>query len=303
MTKTKHFLIAGPTASGKSSLAIRIAKQINGVIVNADALQVYNAYQILTARPNDYELKVCPHLLYGHVGNEILNYSVGKWLKEMEAILKDCDKPLVIVGGTGLYFDALLNGLSEIPPVSANLRDEISLRLQLEGLEKLIDDLKVADPKICTKIDLKNSRRVARAYEVWKSTGKPLSYWQSQKKAPLLELNLNTSGLVLMPAKEQTNYNIVTRLDKMLELGAIDEVKEQISSWDRNLPANKALGAEEIAQYLRDKISYEEMRENIIIATRQYAKRQRSWFRSKMKDWNWVTSEDDIDALLFGFTH
>lgn len=295
MEKTEKItLLAGPTASGKSDLAIQIAQKTNGVIINADALQVYEAYEVLTARPPKSDLAKADHLLYGHVSNSVLDYSVGAWLREVRDIIASEPRPKIFVGGTGLYFDALLNGISEIPKIEPETRQSLEQELKDRGLAALLEELKEVDRASYDRMDLDNHRRVTRALEVFRQTGCPLSEWQNSNSPSIIN-NYKIIPIVLCPEKEVLNDRIARRFDAMLNAGALAEVKTQMNPWDENAPANKAIGAKEIVAYLSGDCSLEAANEQAVIATRQYAKRQRSWFRSRMKDWLWA--EDAQQAL------
>lgn len=272
-------LIAGATASGKSALALRIAAAGGGVIVNADALQVYEGWRILTARPTEAEEAQAPHLLYGHVPFED-DYSVGAWLRDLAPILKGPERP-IIVGGTGLYFRALTEGLAEIPPPGAGIRVEADAR----PLAALLDDLSRADPAILARIDTANRARVQRAWEVWRGTGRPLSAWQDDTPPPLLPLD-RAVALHLGAERDWLNARIERRFDAMLAQGALAEARANLSRWDRAGGAAKAIGAPELIAHLRGEIDLPTARADAIIASRQYAKRQRTWFRARMRAWH-----------------
>jgi len=271
-------LIAGPTASGKSGLALRLAEAAGGVIVNADALQVYGNWRVLTARPGSADIARAPHALYGHVGPHD-SYSAGHWLREVAPLLQGSARP-IIVGGTGLYFSALTTGLAEIPATPPDIRAEAD-RLSLDALRA---DL---DPRTAARIDLANRARVQRAWEVGRTTGRGLADWQDDTPPPLLPPEACTA-LVLQSDKEWLTPRIARRFDAMLEAGALDEVRANLPDWDPALPSMKAIGAPELVAHLRGDIPIEQAREEAIIATRQYAKRQRTWFRSRMADWRIV---------------
>jgi len=271
-------LIAGPTASGKSGLALRLAEAAGGVIVNADALQVYGNWRVLTARPGSADIARAPHALYGHVGPHD-SYSAGHWLREVAPLLQGAARP-IIVGGTGLYFSALTTGLAEIPATPPDIRAEAD-RLSLDALRA---DL---DPRTAARIDLANRARVQRAWEVGRATGRGLADWQDETPPPLLPPEACTA-LVLQSDKEWLTPRIARRFDAMLEAGALDEVRANLPDWDPALPSMKAIGAPELVAHLRGDIPIEQAREEAIIATRQYAKRQRTWFRSRMADWRIV---------------
>lgn len=272
-------LIAGPTASGKSGLALAIAEAQGGVVVNADALQVYENWRILTARPADADLARAPHRLYGHVAR-LEPYSVGHWLRELEEILHGPERP-IIVGGTGLYFTALTEGLAEIPPVPAAIRRE-SEHL---SLEEMLDGL---DAKTRAGIDCANPARVQRAWEVLAATGKGLAAWQAETPPPLLPLHA-AQALVIEAPRAWLTPRIEGRFRAMLKAGALEEARANLPGWDPALPSFRAIGAPELIAHLRGEMDLATAAEAACIATRQYAKRQRSWFRARMKNWQQVS--------------
>lgn len=274
-------LIAGPTASGKSALALQIAEAEGGVIVNADALQVYSDWRLLTARPSPEEEARAPHALYGHVAGTH-PYSVGEWLSELRSLAARGQR-LIVVGGTGLYFAALTEGLAAIPPTPARLRaDADALRQTPEGLARMIAAL---DAKTAAKIDLQNPMRVQRAYEVLQTTGRNLAAWQAETPAPDLALS-SVQPLVLEADKDWLNARIERRFDLMLDQGALAEAEANLAGWSPDAPSSKAIGAPELIAHLKGEISLKEARARAIIASRQYAKRQRSWFRARMTQWH-----------------
>ncbi|MGX0904209.1 tRNA dimethylallyltransferase [Roseovarius sp. MBR-79] len=277
-------LIAGPTASGKSALAMDIVRAQGGVIVNADALQVYANWRVLSARPTAQEEAALPHRLYGHVATE-QDYSVGHWLREVRALLGTGVRP-VIVGGTGLYFSALTEGLAEIPETPPEIRAEADRLLTERGLRALLDTL---DPATRARIDRANPRRVQRAWEVQAATGQGLAAWQAATPPPLLPLNTVTALLVDAP-KDWLDPRIERRFDAMLAGGALDEARANLKGWDAARPAAQAIGAPDLIAYLRGEITLDEARTAAITATRQYAKRQRTWFRARMVGWKRVTA-------------
>lgn len=277
-------LIAGPTASGKSALALRIARAQGGVIVNADALQVYANWRILSARPSPGEEAAWPHRLYGHIAPHQA-YSVGHWLREVAPLLGAGPRP-IIVGGTGLYFSALTEGLAEIPPIPPDIRAEAD-RLRLSGkIEALLDAL---DAGTRARIDTANPMRVQRAWEVQAATGRGLADWQDATPPPLLPLERSTPLLVEAP-KAWLTPRIARRFDAMLDAGALDEARANLDGWDAARPASKAIGAPELIAHLRGEMTLDQAREAAIIATRRYAKRQRTWFRARMRNWQAVSA-------------
>ena len=273
-------LIAGPTASGKSALAMQIAQDQGGVIVNADAIQVYDNWRILTARPSVEDESRAPHALYGHVPYDG-DYSVGHWLREVAPILAGPERP-IITGGTGLYFMALTKGLAEIPPTPAAIRTEADMRVAREGFEALLAEL---DPDTASRIDQRNPMRVQRAWEVLRTTGRPLAEWQDETPPPLLRM-AEASAILFDVDREWLNERINRRFDLMLDQGALEEARANLVAWDPTNLSSKAIGAPELMAHIRGEISLDETREAATIATRQFAKRQRTWFRSKMRDWH-----------------
>ena len=269
-------LIAGPTASGKSALALDLAARDGRVVVNADALQVYGCWRVLTARPSAEEEAAAPHALYGHVGRRDL-YSVGHWLREVAPLL---DRPVVIVGGTGLYFMALTEGLAEVPEVPAEVRAEGDA-LRAADLPAMIAAL---DAATAARIDLANPARVQRAWEVLRATGRGLADWQAATPAPLLPLEA-TEALVLRPEVGWLNARIDRRFAQMMDQGALDEARAALPAWDPGLPSSRAIGAPELIAYLRGEVGLNEAVAAAALASRQYAKRQRTWFRNRMKGW------------------
>lgn len=272
-------LIAGPTASGKSSLALELAEQFDGCIINADAIQVFDNWRILTARPPIEDELRAAHLLYGHISKD-QDYSVGHWLREVAPLLTSGKRP-IIVGGTGLYFTALTEGLANIPPTPPEIRDLGNKLRETNGIEFLLAEI---DDDTKHNIDTHNPMRVQRAWEVLRATGKSIRDWQRDTPAPLLALQ-NCTPIVFDVEKEWLNARIERRFDIMLESGALEEAEENFPSWDVNLLSSKAIGAPELIAHVGGQITLEEARERATIATRQFAKRQRTWFRSKMKTW------------------
>ncbi|SEP64235.1 tRNA (adenosine(37)-N6)-dimethylallyltransferase MiaA [Thalassovita taeanensis] len=272
-------LIAGPTASGKSALALRIAREQGGVIINADAIQVYDNWRTLTARPSPQDESQVPHLLYGHVPGDAA-YSVGHWLREVAPLLRDGPRP-IIVGGTGLYFTALTEGLAEIPATPPAIRAEADARILAEGHAPLLAEL---DEATRARVDPLNPMRVQRAWEVLRSTGRGLAAWQAETPTPYLR-NTDVIPILFDVDKDWLNARISRRFDQMLDQGALDEARANLPDWDPARLSSKAIGAPELIAHLRGEISLETARETATIATRQFAKRQRTWFRSKMRSW------------------
>lgn len=280
LSAEKPVLIAGPTASGKSALAARIVARHGGVVVNADALQVYSCWRILTARPSVEEDAALPHRLYGHIGRDQA-YSVGHWLREVQGVMAEGLRP-VIVGGTGLYFSALTEGLAEIPPTPSDVRTLADARMAAEGVGALLAEL---DRVTATRIDVLNPVRVQRAWEVLQATGRGLASWQEETGPAVLPLT-EVEPIVLRPGVEWLNARIDQRFDLMMADGALDEVRAELPYWNPQYPSARAIGAPELVAHLRGTLSPDEAIAQAKIATRQYAKRQRTWFRNRMKRWN-----------------
>jgi tRNA dimethylallyltransferase len=294
LDKSKPILVAGPTASGKSALALDLADRFDGMIINADALQVYGCWRVLTARPDPAEEARAPHHLYGHVACDG-DYSVGVWLREVGALLQRAQKLPIIVGGTGLYFAALTEGLVDIPPIPAEIRARSQGLLDGEGLLRLLADLALEDAKTLARIDQNNPMRVQRAWEVLQATGRGLAAWQADTPEPLLPRQ-DTNALVLDAPKDWLTPRIDRRFDLMLEQGALDECRANLAGWQPDHPSARAIGAAELMAHLRGEMPLDQAIDLAKIATRQYAKRQRSWFRARMKDWTAV----DLSTRLSG---
>lgn len=272
-------LIAGPTASGKSSVALRIAEHQGGVIVNADALQVFANWRVLTARPSAEEERRAPHALYGHVpGNA--DYSVGHWLRDLVPLLTGPERP-IIVGGTGLYFTALTEGLADIPPTPPDIRQIADDRVNADGHQALLAEL---DSKTRARIDTQNPVRVQRAWEVQTATGRGLADWQDETGPPLLPLD-RVQPLVLMPERDWLWARIERRFAQMLDQGALEEARANLKGWDPAHLSSRAIGAPDLIAHLQGLMTLEQATHRAIIASRQYAKRQRSWFRARMSGW------------------
>lgn len=270
-------LIAGPTASGKSALAMEIAARDGRVVVNADALQVYGCWSILTARPGAADEAALPHALYGHVARDV-PYSVGHWLREVTPLLS---RPVVIVGGTGLYLSALTEGLADIPPTPPEVRAEADRRRAEEGIAPLLAEI---DPATAARIDRQNPARIQRAWEVLRATGRGLADWQAGTGAPLLPL-AQAEALVIRPDVDWLNARIDRRLDQMMDTGALDEVQAERPFWDPTRPSARAIGAAELMAHLNGQMPLDDAIAAAKLASRQYAKRQRTWFRSRMRAW------------------
>tara|TARA_B110000483_G_scaffold186100_1_gene220239 strand:+ start:8757 stop:9647 length:891 start_codon:yes stop_codon:yes gene_type:complete len=286
LNEARPILIAGATASGKSALAIKIAKKLGGVIINADAMQVYEGWKILTARPTKQDQRNVSHLLYGHVDNKEA-YSVGDWLRQVTPLLDGNHRP-IIVGGTGLYFRALTEGLANIPKIPEEYKKKSSELIQ-NG--KMLDMVADFDEATRSKIDLQNPVRVARAWEVLQATGKSIVSWQADTPPPIL--NINKCDAILMHSSTHwLNERIKIRFEAMLDNGVLEEITENSQSWDPQLQSSQAIGATQLIEYNLGRISLEKATELAIIASRQYAKRQKTWFRKRMENWRTIIAED-----------
>lgn len=281
--RDKPVLIAGPTAAGKSSLALAIAAAQGGVIVNADALQVYENWRVLTARPSAEEEAKAPHALYGHLAGDQV-YSAGAWLREVRPFLQAGLRP-IIVGGTGLNFTALTQGLAEIPLTPPEIRAAGVALLAGPGLGEMLAQL---DPESRARIDVQNPARVARAWEVLTTTGRGLASWQDATPPPALALE-NCTALVLNGERDWLRDRIGRRFDIMLDQGALAEAEANLPNWNPAAPSAKAIGARELIAYLKDEVDLEQAKAQAILASQQYAKRQRSWFRARMREWRQIT--------------
>ncbi|WP_108501264.1 tRNA (adenosine(37)-N6)-dimethylallyltransferase MiaA [Paracoccus indicus] len=288
---SRHLLIAGPTASGKSALAMAVAQAQGGLIVNADALQVWSCWRVLTARPSADDEQAAPHALYGHVGPD-QTYSVGDWLRQVGDLL---GRRLIIVGGTGLYLSALTRGLADIPATPHAIRAEADARLlQPGGLAGMIADL---DATTRAQIDLKNPVRVQRAWEVLQATGRGIAAWQADTPPPLIAPQ-DCQRIVVTSDRDWLADRIAARFRIMLDQGALDEVRAMLPHWDPARQWAKAIGAPDLVAHLLGGLDMAQATELAIIATRQYAKSQRIWFRNRMKDWQmWHASHEGMHPL------
>jgi tRNA dimethylallyltransferase len=268
-------LIAGPTGSGKSALALQIAQSQGGLIINADALQVFAGWPILSAQPGPTDLARADHALYGHMAFDA-DYSVGHWLRQVKPLLTGPCRP-IIVGGTGLYFRALTEGLVDIPatpPQTRQYADRLSLAELRDGL----------DTATLSALDIQNRARVQRAWEVQHSTGRSMLAWQAETPAPLLPLAAATA-LVLRPQVDWLNARIERRFDAMLAAGALLEAQAMRPDWNPAHLSAKTIGAAQLVSYLNGEMTLQQARDSAVIASRQYAKRQRTWARARMQGW------------------
>ncbi|MDB5535754.1 MAG: miaA [Devosia sp.] len=278
-------LIAGPTASGKSALALELAAERGAVIVNADAMQVYDTLAVVTARPGAEDLARAEHRLYGFVPAAV-RFSTGRWVDAVtEAIAETGERPLIFVGGTGLYFDALLNGFAEIPQVPAEIALEVQQEIQALDAAGRLALLQREDPETAARLKVADPQRVIRALAVKRATGRTISSFQDAPRASMLE-SWKIERLVLDRDRDVLRDRIARRFEAMFESGAVEEVEAILAQdIDPSLPAMKAIGVPEIADWLAGRLSREEALRLAITATHQYAKRQRTWFRNRMGDW------------------
>jgi tRNA dimethylallyltransferase len=296
--EARAVLIAGPTASGKSARAVELAGQAERagrtpLIVNADSMQVYEALRVLTARPSQADERRFAHRLYGHVPPSV-RYSAAAWLRDLAPVLAEAEAgralPL-IVGGTGLYFSTLTKGLSTIPAIPADVRTRLSEQLAKVGPAGLHSQLQRSDPASAATIRPTDSQRILRALEVLEATGRSLHEWRGAPLEPALLAGANIVRLVLEPDRGVLYRRIETRVDAMVAAGAVDEVRGLLDlGLPPDLPAMKAIGVTRIASYLRGEASLADAIAATKLDTRRYAKRQTTWFRNQMPDWErWST--------------
>jgi tRNA dimethylallyltransferase len=293
-------LIAGPTASGKSALALWLAERLGGAVINADSMQVYRDLRVITARPTPAEEGRVPHMLYGHV-DAAENYSVGRWCLDAGAALAEAKRDgraAILVGGTGLYFEALTKGLAAVPPVAEAVRAAIRERLAAEGAAALHAELARRDPAMAERLMPRDRARVSRALEVVTATGRSLAEWQREGMAPALD-PADALKVFLAPERAQLRRRIEARFGAMLEQGAIDEVGALAGrGLDPSLPAMKAHGVPWLIRHLKGEISLHEAAQGGVRDTWRYTKRQATWFRNRMPDWLWSAPEAAESLIL-----
>jgi tRNA dimethylallyltransferase len=286
------FLIAGTTASGKSHAALELALRIGGVIVNADSMQVYREARILTARPTGEDMSKAPHLLYGHVPARE-GYSTGRFQSDALRALSDvraAGRIPIFVGGTGLYFTALTEGLADMPAIPPSVREAARARLREIGNEAFHAALAERDPQGAARLNPGDSQRMLRAFEMFEASGKPLSFWQKNAGKPVLE-GLRLAKFVLEIPRPLLRERIGTRFRAMLKDGAMREALA-LEDLDFALPAAKIIGRRELLALHRGVLTAGEAIERAVIATRQYAKRQDTWFRNRLADWPRIDASD-----------
>jgi len=297
-------LIAGPTASGKSALALALAQTAGGVVINTDSMQVYRDLRILTARPTLEEEARVPHRLYGHV-DAAVNFSAGAWVADAAETLASARAQgllPIFVGGSGLYFKALTRGLSAVPPVPSDIREGVRARLQRDGVEALHGELVRRDPASAERLKPRDRTRIARALEVLEATGRSLLDWHHEGQPPLLSPG-TFRAMFLAPERDALYARINARFGAMLEAGTLGEVAALAARrLDPLLPAMKAHGVPALIRHLNDEITLEEAAEIGRADTRHYAKRQFTWFRHQLPEFEWRTPEDARASLQNAFS-
>lgn len=287
---SKAVLIAGPTASGKSALALELALSVGGIVINADSMQVYRDLRVITARPTPDEEARVPHRLYGHV-DAAVNFSAGAWVADAAKMLEEAQaegRLPIFIGGTGLYFKALTAGLSVVPPIPAEIRDGVRARLERNGVEALHAELARRDPRAAERLNLRDRTRIARALEVVEATGRSLLDWHHEGQPPLLPKD-SFRAVFLAPERDELYARIDARFDAMLGAGALTEVEQLAArNLDPLLPAMKAHGVPALIRHLRGELSLEEAATIGRADTRHYAKRQFTWFRHQLPEFEWV---------------
>lgn len=299
MAAPDAILIAGPTASGKSALALTLAERTGGAIINADAMQVYRDLRIITARPSPDEEARAPHRLYGHV-DAAVNYSVGHYLRDVGAAIAEVRRRQcvpILVGGTGLYFKALTCGLAAVPPIPEVVRMRVREALAAQGPEALHAELGKRDPQAAARLSPRDRTRIARALEVIEATGRPLADWHRDKSAPILDAP-RAVKLFLAPERSALYARIDSRFAQMMAAGAIEEVRRLAArGLDPLLPAMKAHGVPWLIRHLRGEMTLADAAVQAQADTRHYAKRQFTWFRHQLADWPQVAPDAAADFV------
>ena len=293
MQSNKAVLIAGPTASGKSALALELAERAGGTVINTDSMQVYRDLSIITARPRPDEEARAPHRLYGHV-DAVVNFSAGAWVADAAKVLEEArteNRLPIFIGGSGLYFKALTRGLSAVPPIPPEIREAVRARLDRDGVEALHAELARRDPLSGERLKPRDRTRIARALEVVEATGRALTDWHREGLPPLLPPG-SFAALFLAPEREALYARIDARFDTMLKAGALEEVERLAArGLDPLLPAMKAHGVPPLLRHLKGEMSLEEAATIGKADTRHYAKRQFTWFRHQLPEFEWVAPE------------
>ena len=300
MPNYSSILISGPTASGKSQLAVRLAKIYDGVVINADAMQIYDVLSIITARPNTKFQDTVPHFLYGYINPQI-RYSVGEWQKDIARLLVFLEKLKllpIIVGGTGLYFSGLLGEIAEIPNISQEIRSKWLKVRDENDTHYLHEYLKKIDPKSYEKINPNDPSRILRAIEVYEQTGVSIQDWQENRGVQLIEKS-KSKFIYLCPNKEDLYQNIENRTTQML---SSEELYTEVSDLRKlkvpsAYPSMKAIGVREVIDLIDGKTNKDQVKISINNQTKRYVKRQITWARKKMVDWDWIDGEKQISEL------
>ncbi|HMA55807.1 MAG TPA: tRNA (adenosine(37)-N6)-dimethylallyltransferase MiaA [Pseudolabrys sp.] len=303
MTMVGAVLIAGPTASGKSALALELAESLGGTIVNADSMQVYRDLRVVTARPTPEDEARAPHKLYGFV-DAAENYSVGRWCRDVGETLKEIvnqQRVPILVGGTGLYFKALTTGLAAVPSIPEDIRAEVRGRLQREGAPALHAELVQLDPATARRVTINDRSRISRALEVVMATGRPLSDWHREGLPPLIDPD-RAAKIFITCDREELVRRIEARFVAMTKSGALEEVQQLAGrKLEPTLPAMKAHGVPWLIRHLNGEISREEAVAGAVMDTRRYAKRQLTWFRHQMKNWTWASPKEAFSIVRTSF--
>jgi tRNA dimethylallyltransferase len=291
----RALLIAGPTASGKSAAALALAQASGATILNADSMQVYRDLRILTARPTPDEERLAPHRLFGAIDGAV-NFSAGRWALAASEILADIgERPVIFVGGTGLYFRALTEGLSDIPPVPEAARAEVRTRAEGRAAPELHEELRASDPETAARLNPRDRQRILRALEVISATGRPLVSFLGARAAPALRAG-EWAGLYLAPDRAELGRRIDARFDAMLARGALDEVATLMQRrLDPALPVMRAHGVPHLIAYLEGRLKLDEAASRSKLDTRHYAKRQFTWARHQLSGFRWVAPEEAVD--------
>ena len=291
----RALLIAGPTASGKSAAALALAQRFGAVVVNADSMQVYRDLTILTARPTPDEERLAPHRLFGAIDGAV-NFSAGRWARAArESLAETHEQPVIFVGGTGLYFRALTEGLSDIPPAPEAVRAEIRRKAEGRATTELHDELRARDPETAARLNKNDRQRTLRALEILASTGRPLVSFLGARAAPAMAPG-EWAGLYLAPDRTELGARIDARFDAMLALGALEEVAAlRARRLDPALPVMRAHGVPHLLAHLEGGLALDEAARRSKLDTRHYAKRQFTWARHQLSGFRWVASAEAVD--------
>jgi tRNA dimethylallyltransferase len=291
----RALLIAGPTASGKSATALALAQSFGSTIVNADSMQVYRDLKILTARPGPDEERLAPHRLFGAIDGAV-NFSAGRWARAARQVLAEIGEgPIIFVGGTGLYFRALTEGLSDIPPVPEAVRAAVRSKAEGRATGELHNELQALDPETAARLTASDRQRILRALEVMASTGRPLASFLGARAKPALGPR-EWAGLYLAPDRADLGQRIDARFDAMLARGALDEVEALTRRrLDPALPVMRAHGVPHLAAHLEGRLTLDEAAARSKLDTRHYAKRQYTWARHQLSGFKWVAPEEAVE--------